>query len=118
MKLTTAIENVKFYAYHGLYDFEHQQGGEFMVNVFIDEEIDDHANLNNINNLINYEIVYTIVSEEMNNTRHMIEDVANSILQRICKMLINKKACVTVKINKINPAGKFGSGSASVSLNL
>lgn len=119
MKLTTALENVKFYAYHGMYDFEQERGGEFIVNITVDEEIDDHAPLNNIEKLVNYETLFAIAKEEMANTRHFIEDVARSMLQRVSHGLLGKQVEVTVKITKLNPAGKFTpDSSASVTLKI
>ncbi|MFN4082680.1 MAG: dihydroneopterin aldolase [Bacteroidia bacterium] len=116
MKIITALENVKFYAYHGIYNFEKEKGGEFVVNVYIEEEIDLNKNLNDLNSLINYEKLFEIVKDEMENTKNLIEEVASVILQRISHLLIDKKAIIKVKIDKINPVGKFGSGNASVTI--
>lgn len=119
MKLTTALENVKFYAYHGMYDFEQQQGGEFLVTIVVDEDIADNAPLNSIEKLVNYEELFKIATEEMEVKRHFIEDVARSILQRVAHGLMGKQVEISVKITKLNPAGKFTPGSsASVTLKI
>ncbi len=116
MKLQTALENLEFFAYHGLYAEEKEKGGFFKVDIWIDEEIAEDKDLTHLNNLINYELLYTIVQEEMNIRRDFIEDLAKSILQRISKHLTQRELIITVKLTKQNPAGKFGSGSASVTL--
>ena len=36
------LNHLKFYAYHGLYDFEREKGGEFIVDVLIDAENKPH----------------------------------------------------------------------------
>lgn len=118
MKLVTALENLKFFAYHGLYEFEKKQGADFFVDVFIEEDINISNNLQALDEIINYEDIFAIVSEEMTKSRSYIEDVAKRILQRISHYLIVRKVKITVKITKPNPGGKFGSGAASVSLSI
>ncbi|MDP1725514.1 MAG: dihydroneopterin aldolase [Bacteroidota bacterium] len=116
MKLQTALENLEFFAYHGLYPEEREKGGFFKVDIWIDEEVPDNKDLTDLSNLINYEQLYTIVQEEMHVRRNFIEDLAKTILQRISHFLLEREVIVTVKVTKQNPAGKFGSGSASVTL--
>jgi dihydroneopterin aldolase len=76
MKLQTALEGLEFYAYHGLYAFEKEKGAEFLVDVIITEEVEDTNPLNEINQVINYEEIFTIVKEEMEIRRDLIEDIA------------------------------------------
>ena len=116
MKLQTALENLEFYAYHGMYPEEKINGGLFKVDVWIDEEVSELANFKNIHQLINYEAVFAIIKQEMDMNRDFIEDLAMSILGSITKLLVNREVLITVKITKPNPAGKFGSGNASVTL--
>jgi dihydroneopterin aldolase len=118
MKLQTALEGLEFYAYHGLYAFEKEKGAEFLVDVIITEEVEDTNPLNEINQVINYEEIFTIVKEEMEIRRDLIEDLAKTILTRIGHQLLDKNAAIKVKITKPNPGGLFGSGAASVSLEI
>ena len=118
MKLQTALEGLAFYAYHGLYAFEKEKGAEFLVDVIITEEVEDTNPLNEINQVINYEEIFTIVKEEMEIRRDLIEDLAKTILTRIGHQLLDKNAAIKVKITKPNPGGLFGSGAASVSLEI
>ena len=116
MKLQTALEGLEFYAYHGLYAFEKEKGAEFLVDVIITEEVEDTNPLNEINQVINYEEIFTIVKEEMEIRRDLIEDLAKTIIMRIKGLLANREVALKVKITKPNPGGLFGSGAASVSL--
>jgi len=118
MKLQTTLEGLEFKAYHGIYPEEKAKGGKFIVDVWFDEEVDSDKAMDDINTLINYEKVYDLIAEEMNNRRDLIEDVARNILMRLSHYRLNKSMSIRVKITKINPAGKFGSGMASVSLEL
>jgi dihydroneopterin aldolase len=116
MKLQTALENLEFFAYHGLYAEEHEKGGMFKVDVWIDEEISEDHNLSEISGVINYEEIFKIVQEEMQIRRNMIEDLGKTILQRINHNLIDRDVITTVKITKPNPGGRFGSGAASITV--
>lgn len=116
MKLQTALENLEFFAHHGMYSEEKERGGVFKVDLWIDEEVADDKDLKVIDNLINYENLFEIVQEEMLIKRDFIEDLAKTILQRVSNLLIDREVIIKVKISKPNPAGKFGSGSASVTM--
>ena len=116
MKLQTALENLEFFAYHGLYAEEHEKGGMFKVDVWIDEELPDDHNLSAITGVINYEEIFKIVQEEMQIRRDMIEDLGKTILQRINHHLIDREVITPVKITKPNPGGRFGSGAASITV--
>jgi 7,8-dihydroneopterin aldolase/epimerase/oxygenase len=116
MKLQTALEGLAFFAYHGLYPFEKEKGATFIVDVWVNEEIEDVNPLNTIDQVINYEAIFNIVKEEMEIRRDLIEDLAKTILARISMLLVERKVQVKVKITKPNPGGLFGSGAASVTL--
>ena len=116
MKLQTALENLEFFAYHGMYPEEKVKGGMFKVDVWIDEDLPESRDLQTIENLIHYEEIFNIIKSEMEIKRDFIEDLAKSILQKIQQHLSHKEILITVKISKPDPAGKFGSGAASVTL--
>jgi dihydroneopterin aldolase len=118
MKLTTALENLSFHAYHGLYAHEREKGGTFIVTIKIDQEVPEHREFKRIEELINYEEIHKIIVEEMEIPREFIEDLARTILQRISNLLIELEVAISVKITKPDPAGLFGSGEASVTLAL
>ncbi len=87
-----------------------------MVDVWIDEEFDGERDMTQIENLINYEDIFTIIKEEMEIRRDFIEDLGKTILERILLHLSDRDVLVTIKITKPNPGGRFGSGSASITL--
>ena len=57
------LNNLQFYAYHGLYDFERKKGGEFIVNIKI-ESIDKNK-YTDLSDVVNYEDIYRIVNQQM-----------------------------------------------------
>jgi len=118
MKLTTALENLSFFAHHGLYAFERERGATFVVDVWIDEEVGVENRFNELSSVINYEEIFGIIKEEMELPRDFIEEVARTILQRIHNHLTHLEVRVSVKITKPDPGGAFGTGAASVRLSL
>ena len=57
MKYRTAINNVEFFSFHGLYPEEKITGGKFIVDVIVELEIDDHASMKRLTEVVNYELL-------------------------------------------------------------
>jgi dihydroneopterin aldolase len=117
MNLQTALENMEFFSYHGLYPDEKVKGGKFTVAIYIDEQCADNKEFKGINEVINYEMVYEIVKKEMDISRDLIEEVASNILRKI-NMTFSSVENITVYITKHNPASNFNGANAKVRLSL
>jgi len=117
MKVQTCLENLEFFAYHGMYDFEKVNGGKFRVDITLTENVADNKSYALIGDVLDYEKVFAIVNSEMEIPRDFIESVAQSIITKL-KTDYNHLENITVKITKYNPAGKFDGGNASVSLSV
>ena len=115
VKYKTAINDVEFFSFHGLYPEERLIGGKFIVDAIVELEIGDDASLTLLTEVVNYELIFSIVEKEMDNPRDLIETVAKSILDHIGSK-IHHVQFAEVKIAKFNRGGTFKSGSASVSL--
>lgn len=111
MKYQTAVNDLEFYAYHGLYEEEKVLGGLFLVDVLLETETDIH--ITHIGQALNYELIFLIAKEEMGERKDLIETVAQKILLRLSDAF-GDKTSVRVTIRKKNPGGLFGSGSAAV----
>lgn len=117
MKVQTCLENLEFFAYHGMYDFEKLKGGKFRVDIILTEKKSSDVLMEKLSDIIDYEQVLKIVKAEMENPRDFIETVAQSIINQL-KTDYNHLENICVKITKYNPAGKFDGGNASVVLSL
>jgi dihydroneopterin aldolase len=97
-----SLHGAAFFAYHGFYPEEKKIGSHFVVD--IDVEFTTTADLNddNLENTVNYERLYEIVSGEMKVTRKLIETVAQAIINQIKEQypFIDR---VQVKLKKVNP---------------
>ncbi|MES2655689.1 MAG: dihydroneopterin aldolase [Bacteroidota bacterium] len=117
MKVETCLENLEFFAYHGLYDYEKVNGGKFRIDVTLSENVNNNKSFETLEDVLNYEKVFAIVKKEMEQPRDFIETVAAEIITQL-KTDYNHLANITVKITKYNPAGKFDGGNASVTLSI
>ena len=105
--ITIVIHGAEFFAYHGFYPEEQILGTKFIVDVEVDFTPVNNLKEDKIANTVDYEQLYKIVAGQMQQTRKLIETVAQSIADDIKeKYLFADK--IRVSIKKLNPplAGK------------
>ena len=97
---TVALKEVKFHAFHGYYPEENLIGNHFSVDVeviFIPK-----GDTEDLQKTVNYEVINTVLINEMKNTQKLLETVVKNIIDRIIfhfPFLIS----TTVGIKKLNP---------------
>lgn len=97
---TVALRDVKCYAYHGYYPEEQLTGIYFMVDVEVTFAPD--SDTENLQRTVNYEVLNSIILEEMAHPRKMLETVVKSILDKVVSgypFLLSAE----VGIRKLNP---------------
>lgn len=97
-----ALEGMRFFAYHGIYEEEQILGGDYIVDVFITTDTSEAAEEDNIHMTINYETVFSICDYEMRKPSDLIETVIERIILKI-KSAFQTLQEVTVKVSKLNP---------------
>lgn len=110
---TVALRDVKCYAFHGYYPEEQLTGIYFMVDVEV--TFVHTGDTENLNHTVNYEVLNTILLEEMGNTQKMLETVVRRILDRVLEtysFLLTGK----VGIRKLSPAMPGDIGHSFVEL--
>lgn len=105
------LQHIKFFAYHGLYDFERTKGGEFLVDVRIDTV--DNEVYNTIGDVVDYEKVYAILKYQMETPQLFIEEVARLIKTDLIHAFA-QAICIQVSVTKCAPPVQGMSGSAKV----
>jgi 7,8-dihydroneopterin aldolase/epimerase/oxygenase len=111
--MITQLKRVKFFAYHGLYDFEKVNGGDFIVDVSVISN--DRLQYLMVDDVINYEILFSIVQKRMNVPTLFIEEVARLILEDI-KQGFPSVLTIEVSIEKCAPPINEMNGSAMVTI--
>ena len=107
MKTTVSIEDAEFYAYHGFYPEEQLTGNTFIIDAEVSLKTFDSLD-DNIGDTVNYEVLYRICKEEMQETQKLLETVVLNIINKY-KDLPNV-AGGRVRLEKIGPqlGGKVG----------
>lgn len=78
---TVALKDVKFFALHGYYPEEQLTGNHFLVSAEV--TFLPSGDSENLDHTVNYEVINTIMSEEMQRTQKMLETVIKNIMNRI-----------------------------------
>jgi dihydroneopterin aldolase len=96
------LEGMTFFSHHGYYAHERIRGGNFIVDVIMDADIEKAAINDDLLATINYETVYRICSEIMEQPVHLIETLAFRMAHEIRKQF-PEAASVAVRIHKLSP---------------
>lgn len=83
MKTSIKLNDMRFYAYHGVLKQETKVGNYYVVNIHIDADLSYACNSDNVEDTINYAIVYDLVKAEMQKPSKLIEHVAMRIYTSI-----------------------------------
>lgn len=96
------LENIEVHACHGVFKQENITGNTFMVNVKIKTDLSRAAETDNLNDTINYGMVFDIIKEEMSIPSKLIEHVAGRIIRRL-RNDFDSIMQIELKISKKNP---------------
>lgn len=97
---TVALKDVKCFALHGYYPEEQLSGIYFMVDIAV--EFIPYGDTENLQHTVNYEVLNTIILEEMARTQKMLETVIRNIIDRTIAAYPFILTAV-VGIKKLNP---------------
>jgi len=102
MKSYILLENIKFFARHGVLEQENITGNTFVVNIKLGIDLSKAAISDDLNDTINYAEVYELIKSEMNIQSKLLEHVGG----RIIKSLRNRYPVlesIELKISKLAP---------------
>jgi dihydroneopterin aldolase len=80
--ITVQLYDLKFHAFHGVYEGEVKTGHDFLVNLSVAYN-ENKGRFDNINDVLNYVELYEIVSKRMSIASPLLEEVADSIIRKI-----------------------------------
>ncbi|MFT3933393.1 MAG: dihydroneopterin aldolase [Chitinophagaceae bacterium] len=80
--LTVHLQDLRFFAHHGIYEGEPVVGTEFEVNLHVKYE-EKKIKFDSLKNVLNYEELYQIVKKRMAVPTPLLEELAESILRKI-----------------------------------
>ncbi len=97
-----ALEGMKFYANHGVYEEEQIIGNHFILDVYITTAFDSAVEEDDVHETINYETVYLVCQAEMKNTVRLLETLTQNIIHAL-KHQFNTIQEVKLRVHKLNP---------------
>jgi 7,8-dihydroneopterin aldolase/epimerase/oxygenase len=112
------LEGMRFFAFHGCYPGEREQGNWFEADITVQLPILKPAIHDDLTLACDYSDIYRIVREEMSIQKFLLESLAFQIARRILEEhSILEDIEITLK--KMNPpvAGEIKSSAVSISLN-
>lgn len=96
------LENMEFYAHHGVMDHEKALGNTFMVSVEMEVNTEKAGITDHLEDTINYALVYSAIRKQIEIPSNLIEHVAH----RISDKLMNKFMRIQhlkLTFSKLNP---------------
>jgi len=111
------IEGMDFFAYHGCFKEERVIGTRFTVDAWITIDTSEAETTDELKHTVNYQAVYALIRQEMEQHSHLLEHVARRMIDAIYrdfKEVIHLK----IKVSKLNPALAHGGKIEQVSVTL
>lgn len=111
-----ALEGLEFHAFHGVYPHERESGNWFEVDISIETDFSQAAATDELEGTVNYEALFRLVKEEMEQPSKLLETVAEKIVSDVFLNFPSVKS-VELKISKLNPpiGGKCKKATVSLS---
>lgn len=101
-KMWIELEDMKFYAFHGVFDQERKVGNNFVVSLRVQVNYLQSLEEDCLSQTINYAELYDLVKEEMSQPANLLEYVAGRICKRVFEFS-ERIASLEVKVAKLNP---------------
>lgn len=107
-----SIEDIRIFAFHGLYPEERILGNWYTLDVVVESESQPNFS-DDIVNTIDYSQIYAICKLVMANPVDLLETVAETIAQKI-RTELSHEVAVLVQISKENPPMGVSAGRSTV----
>jgi len=96
------LEEMRFWARHGCLESERSKGNLFLVDFRGEFDMRKAAGSDNLEDTVNYGLVYDLVKEEMDIPSDLLENVAGRIVRRIAERF-PEFARFSVRVSKRRP---------------
>ena len=109
------LDEMHFYAYHGVMEQERLVGGEYRVSLTVEADLTEAVRTGDVADTINYATLYELVKSEMAIPSKLLEHVAGRIGQRAMDTF-EKITALTIRVTKVNPPMGADCKGASVEI--
>lgn len=109
------LNQLSFYAYHGVSPQETKVGNTFLIDLRLNVDISKAMETDDVNDTVSYADIYQAVASEMSVPSKLLEHAAGRIVHRIFRKFPTIQA-VDIKLSKQNPPMGADICSAGVEL--
>ena len=109
------LQEMRFYAYHGVMEQEQSVGGEYLVSLDVDADLSQPVMTDAVADTVNYAALYDVVAREMEQPSQLLEHVAGRIAQRVLDDFPQVES-LSIRITKCNPPMGADCKGASVEI--
>lgn len=103
---TIKISNAKFYAYHGVLEYEKDYGNEFQIDVEMKCDLSSLEDSDDLKKTVNYHSAYKIIEKIFNEKKYNLIETLN---QNICKGILENFPMVdSVRVSIRKPNAPLG----------
>ncbi|MBK9103540.1 MAG: dihydroneopterin aldolase [Saprospiraceae bacterium] len=95
------LEGMAFFSHHGYYAHEQIRGGNYLVDVTMETDFDRAAMGDDLHQTVNYEIVYQVCADIMDQPVRLIETVVYRIAHEL-KKKFPEVAQIKVVVHKLS----------------
>lgn len=110
-----SLEGLDFHAFHGVYPHERESGNWFEVDIAVETDFSLAATTDELVGTVNYETLFKIVKDEMEQPSKLLETVAEKVANDVLEIFPNVIS-VEFRISKLNPPIGGKCRKATVSL--
>jgi dihydroneopterin aldolase len=116
--IKVGLHGAEFFARHGYYQEEQTLGNHFIVDMEVGFEPQLPIINDELGNTLNYERLYEITTQQMQQTRQLLESVAQGIADAVVQQFPYVNT-LQVTVKKLNPPlkGKVAASSVTVYVN-
>ena len=100
--ISIELNELEFYAYHGVYEEEKEKGNTFIVNLKVTGEFDQAVLADSLEGTIDYEKLFDLVRREMEIPSNLLEHVVGRIRSAIKNAFPEIKS-ISISLEKLNP---------------
>ena len=111
------LQDVRFYAFHGVMPQERSVGTDFLVNVRIGYDISKAMQSDNVKDTISYAEVYNLIKKEMETPSKLLENLASRVANAITSTFPEVYE-IYLSIIKVNPPMGADCKGAGVEIHL
>ncbi len=110
-----SLQGLEFHAFHGVYPHERESGNWFEVDIAVETDFSLAAATDELVGTVNYETLFKIVKDEMEQPSKLLETVAEKVAVDVLEAFPNVIS-VEFTISKLNPPIGGKCKKATVSL--